>query len=183
MFRFRFNTEPEPEPELDLSSVQFRFIGTLRKVAGSSPTGNENCARATNRRICERNFLYNSELQQKESAWTSKKRILTNNANTSNNDTWIREKIFYPFWTDVSKELLRKLWLLEGIDYLNIKSDSWFSVQMCKIPNIENWAKICYELLPPNITVCEPYLTNLTRDNEKKKKQTKTGKQQKKIYL
>jgi hypothetical protein len=29
MFRFRFNTELEPEPEPDLSSVQFRFIGTL----------------------------------------------------------------------------------------------------------------------------------------------------------
>ncbi|CAG8772073.1 6182_t:CDS:1, partial [Gigaspora rosea] len=114
-----------------------------------------------------------------ESARTSKKRILNDNANTSNNDTRIREKIFYPFWTDASKELSSKLWLPEGIDYVNIKSDSWFSVQMCKIPIMENWPKICYELLPPDITVCEPYLTNLTRVNENKKKQTKTGKQQK----
>ncbi|CAG8800345.1 25688_t:CDS:1, partial [Gigaspora rosea] len=114
-----------------------------------------------------------------ESARTSKKRILNDNANTSNNDTRIREKIFYPFWTDASKELSSKLWLPEGIDYVNIKSDSWFSVQMCKIPNVENWPKIRYELLPPDITVCEPYLTNLTRNTEKKKKQTKTGKQQK----
>ncbi|RIB06896.1 hypothetical protein C2G38_2215946 [Gigaspora rosea] len=37
MFRFKFNTEPEPE--LDLSSVQFRFIGTLHNVQCPTPSG------------------------------------------------------------------------------------------------------------------------------------------------
>ncbi|KAF0455966.1 IS607 family transposase [Gigaspora margarita] len=50
-----------------------------------------------------------------ESARTSKKRNLNDNA---------REKVFYPFWTDTSKELSKKLWLPEGINYKGLPMSS-----------------------------------------------------------
>lgn len=115
---------------------------------------------------------------------TSRDNILNINlSQTLGQESTLKKKVCYPFWTKCSQDVSDKLWSCTGTDYVDLPStswnaslkrlglNSWFSTKMSMPRNKKNWLPISSP--SPQFLwqdIMDAVLPKIERDEEKKKK-------------